>query len=192
MVAGRGPGVSPPVGVGVHQVRAPGAGDRRNAGVSTEASEQCGRSVGVEDQRDESEAPAAGAGERVNVVDALQKLGPIDALGSRASGCRCIAYGRARWRRVICGDARQRNRPTRRPTGPRPENGPSACTLRRDSTRALGDLGRVCRLARNDRLAPRGVWREHSVESDERMQRRARSEKKMGVALETRLRGRLG
>lgn len=92
-------------------------GDGRCSGRRAQAVEDFPCRLLVEDERDEPQAPAAGARKGIDVVDPLQELGPVDArrrcaqserrdmhgadwgsaggtgLGTRTTGCDCAGRG---------------------------------------------------------------------------------------------------
>ena len=175
-----GPSVAAPLFVGwdgIGPVRRSSASDGRSSRGKVEAVEDCRSRLIVQDECDEIQATTALTGQCVDVMDALQELGPVNTCrwfteggrrdipgsdGSHAMRGWVTASASKDWQGGRFHDSCDRHR----------RRSCDSCGTVRGAAAVFVSLMATRQPERNDLLAPRRVRREHAVEPDQGVARR--------------------
>ena len=170
-----GPSVAAPLFVGwdgIGPVRRSSASDGRSSRGKVEAVEDCRSRLIVQDECDEIQATTALTGQCVDVMDALQELGPVNTCrwfteggrrdipgsdGSHAMRGWVTASASKDWQGGRFHDSCDRHR----------RRSCDSCGTVRGAAAVFVSLMATRQPERNDLLSPRRVRREHTVEPDQ-------------------------
>ncbi len=186
-----GPSVAAPLFVGwdgIGPVRRSRASDGRSSRGKVEAAEDCRSRLIVQDECDEIQAATALTGQCVDVMHALQELGPVNT-------CRWFTKGGRRDIPGSDGSHAMRGRVTASAS----EDGQGgrfhdscdrdrrgSCGTVRGAAAVFVSLMATRQPERNDLLSPRRVRREHTVEPDQGVARRRDQRCQLGEELQWR------